>query len=264
MNGLGYLRRLPGRADSAAGPASRTSLVSHSPAVSMLEAKAEPDEMRLPGRPDGEIWTPARAGVPVRRDSRSVICLSVSTGAAVRSGVWPEPRGLLPAPLRAPERPGRSTGGWCPGPGSGTTFVVPWRGPPVPDKGSSAEDDVPTLSRSGFARIPAGCGAVAEWPIAIDVGEVPPRRLTETGRACPCLSAGSNPVGTATNLDLGRRAGALVRPGPQRLDQSPSFDSTPGWGALPLGQGLGDGRAELLRVSWRPVSLVSGGVRGDL
>lgn len=91
------------------------------------------------------------------------------------------------------------------------------RGPPVPDMGSSVEDDVSTLRRSGSARFPAGCGAVAEWPIAIDVGEAPSRRLTETGRACPYLSAGSNPVGTATDLDLGRRTGALVGPGPQTL-----------------------------------------------
>ncbi len=43
-----------------------------------------------------------------------------------------------------------------------------------PDKDSSAANGVFTLSRSGSARIPAGCGAVAERPIAIAVGEVPP------------------------------------------------------------------------------------------
>ncbi|MFD0337112.1 transposase [Streptomyces sp. NPDC127117] len=60
--------------------------------------------------------------------------------------------------------------------------------------------------------------AVAVWPIAIDVGEVPSRRLTETGRACPCLSAGSNPVGTATDLGLGRRTGGRCHIGAVLID----------------------------------------------
>lgn len=125
-NGLGYLRRLSGRVDEAAGLAVWTSLVSRLPLVSMLEAKAGPDEMRLSRPPrDGEIWTPAWADVPVRRDGRWMISLAVSTGAVVWSGVWPEPRGLLPAPRRAPERVGRSTGGWCPGPRAPDRTAVP-------------------------------------------------------------------------------------------------------------------------------------------
>ncbi len=39
---------------------------------------------------------------------------------------------------------------------------------------------------------------MAERSIAIAVAEVPPRRLTGTGRTCSHLSAGSNPVGTTT------------------------------------------------------------------
>ncbi|MEE1792761.1 hypothetical protein PUR28_18670 [Streptomyces sp. BE308] len=70
MNGLGYLGMLPGRAGSAARLAARTSLVSRPLAVSMLEAKAGPDAMRL-------------AGPPRRRDP--------DTGAGRRSGPprWP-------------------------------------------------------------------------------------------------------------------------------------------------------------------------------
>lgn len=62
-----------------------------------------------------------------------------------------------------------------------------------------------------MARILAGCGAVAERPIAIAVSEVHSRRLRETGRACPYPSAGSNPVGTAADPATWFSAGRATR-----------------------------------------------------
>lgn len=84
-------------------------------------------------------------------------------------------------------------------PGPGSTPVVLWQQVSLLDKESLRQGRPATVSRNGKARIPSGCGAVAERPIAIDVGEVPLTSTDGDGRACPYLSAGSNPVGTAAD-----------------------------------------------------------------